>query len=206
MSETGGTGNSVPYGVYQKAVEDMGRYKASLRQLKEQVEGLAKERDTIKAERETLATQLAELDTQAKGLKGQLDAQPGELRKTIEQLQGEIRTRDHRDAFYRHAKGWKGEKGEVIRDDALDALWKLSGYTPEGDPDDAKLTEVITAAVAANGFILQTPAQSGGRAAAAANSGQAPAGANGRGNPDLATPPKGLMAQLAETFKSQYAN
>ena len=204
MSEQ--SGNTVPIGVYENAVASFKEFKVKYRNAQAQIEALAKERDTIKAERETLATQLAELDTQAKGLKGQLDAQPGELRKTIEHLQGEIRTRDHRDAFYRHAKTWKGEKGEVIRDDALDALWKLSGYTPEGDPDDAKLTEVITAAVAANGFILQTPAQSGGRAAAAANGGQAPAGANGRGNPDLATPPKGLMAQLAETFKSQYVN
>jgi hypothetical protein len=194
---------TVPVGVYEKAQADLARFKEMARTARAQLETLTKERDTIKGERDTFAAQVNETTEKAKGLQSQLDAQPGELRKTIEKLQGDIRTRDHRDAFYRHAKGFRGEKGETIREDALDALWKLSGYTPEGDaPDDAKLAEVIGAAVAAQPFVLQSPAQPNGKAAVAANSGQPAVAGSGRGTPDLAGSDKGILAQLKETFKA----
>jgi hypothetical protein len=204
MSEGSG-GNTVPVSVYEKAVADMHRYKEALRTAKADLERIGKERDTFKAERDDFNHQLVDAADKLKGVQTQLDAQPGELRKEVERLKGEITTRDHRDAFGRAAKTFKGEKGETIREDALDALWKLSGYKPEGDPDDAKLSEAIAAAVAAQPFVLQSTGQTAGSAAVAAKGGQAAVAASGRGTPDLGGGGKSFVDQLRETLGAQYA-
>lgn len=160
MSET--TSGTIPVGVYEKAASDLARWKARAREAESKV-------DTITKDRDGLAGRLAELESSAKELQAKLDQQPGDLQKTIEKLQAEIRTRTHRDDFNKHAKSYKGEKGETIREDALDALWRLSGYTPDGDtPNGDKITEAIKAAVAAQPFVLQPPGQPAEAAAVAA--------------------------------------
>jgi hypothetical protein len=87
-----------------------------------------------------MATVIAERDD----LKSKIEAKPGELQATIDQLQGAIRTRDHRDAFgsvkeFVHA-GQDGttKKLKLAEGVKIDALWQLSGYKAEGDAPDAK--------------------------------------------------------------------
>jgi chromosome segregation ATPase len=69
------------------------------------------------------------------------EAQPHELQAEVDRLKGELRTRDHKAAFAKKAKA------ENVREDAVDDLWKVSGYEPEGDPDETRITEAIQGAV-----------------------------------------------------------
>lgn len=147
-------GGTVPIGVYQDAMKDLHRYKAQVRKLKEADAATA---GRI-AELEGAVTSLTAERDEARGKLGA----PDEKDRRIAELEGSIRARAHRDAFDEAAKGFKSEKGEAIDEAALEALWKLSGYQAEGDsPDEAKLTETITAAVAAHPFVLRTPAPGG---------------------------------------------
>lgn len=127
--------------------------------LKAQVDALAKERDNLKAT---------------------VTAQPGELQQTIERLQSEIRTRDHKEAFKRLAKA-----AGVTQDKALDDLWQVSGYKAEADQvDEPKLTAAITAALAGRDYLKATSAPDGANGNGAGASQQTPHGGdNGNRQP-----------------------
>jgi hypothetical protein len=108
-------------------------------------------------------------------LKTKLESAPNELQAKIDELTGEIRNRDHRAAFGKAAKQYKGEAGETVRDDALDAIWQLSGYKPDGDPDEAKLLEVVKAVTAKHPFTV-APADAGASGGTTATPATRPAG------------------------------
>lgn len=65
------------------------------------------------------------------------EAAPNELQAKIDELQGQIRQRDHRTAFDRLAKESK------VREDALEDFWSLSGYKPEADEIDEKSIKAV---------------------------------------------------------------
>jgi hypothetical protein len=149
--------SGVPLSVYEKAQADMHRYKNLARDLKAKLaESDARIAEAVKA-RETAEKAAADAAEQVKALQ----ASPGEWQAKYEAAAKELRSRDHRSAWEKAAKEYKGEKGEVINPTALDALYKLTGGMPEGDDpkamEPATLTETIRAAVAANAFVLQAP-------------------------------------------------
>jgi len=116
---------------------------------------LRRDRNKWRAEVETLRDQLSEIERERDALKIAVESAPGEAGKEVERLRGELRIRDHRAAFDRLAAG-------KIKDNAYDAAWKLSEYTPESDEiDEAKLSETITSLVEANPFLgVPTPEES----------------------------------------------
>lgn len=57
--------------------------------------------------------------------------------KEVERLTSELRNRDHRKVFDRLATDLKA------RPEALDDLWKLSGYTPEADTVDEQALKAL---------------------------------------------------------------
>jgi hypothetical protein len=186
---------TVPTSVYEAAVRDMHRYKAELRKVK----ATLAERDAA------LAAAAGEVEAAARerdALKGQL-ASPDDKDATIAKLRGEIRDRDHRAAFEKAAKGFRGEKGETIQESAIADLFTLSGYRAEGDaPDEGALGEAIRAAVAARPFVLAPPA-----AVAANGTATTPApGPAGpglvRGAPERSTPPTRVADQIRSTFEA----
>lgn len=138
---------------------------ASLAEQREQNVKLTKERDQY------VETVMA-LDEKVKGF----EAAPSDVKAELDRLRGEIKSRDHRAAWEKAARDYKGPQGEAIRPDALEALYKLAGGVPEGDamPDAKALTESIAAAVSAHAFVLQAPQ---GAAPAGAGSGPGPGNA-----------------------------
>jgi FtsZ-binding cell division protein ZapB len=109
------------------------------KKLKEQLDALQKEHEKAVQERD--------------GFKAKAEAAPGEKDAEIGRLQGEIRTRDHKDAFagVKELKiKAKDEKGQDIEDTytfndgvKVEDVWGKAGYAPEGDvPDAAKITEL----------------------------------------------------------------
>lgn len=113
--------------------------------LKEQVEALVKERDTLKAKAE---------------------ADPEDLKSKLAETEGKLRDVHHRAAFAKVAQGLKVSDPTKVAD-----LYALSGYTPEDDQaDDAKLAEVIQGALKARPHFLDTtPAGAGTNAPGGAN-------------------------------------
>jgi hypothetical protein len=101
----------------------------------------------IKARRESkeLQQRVAELEKELEGYR----LEPNALKEENDKLKGEIRTRDHRTVFEKVAKGLK------VREDALNALWKLSDYKAEADtPDEAAIASLIGATVEGNPYLL----------------------------------------------------
>jgi hypothetical protein len=111
-----------------------------LKAQKEAFDALTKERDQFKAQ--------AALD-------------PENLRAQLADATGKLRERDHRDAFAKVAKAQKVTDPNRIAD-----LYALSGYKPDGDQaDEAKLTEVITAALKGRPHFLDPPPAGAGTTA-----------------------------------------
>lgn len=109
---------------------------------------LAQELEAIKAERDGLA---AERDT----YKTKAEAGPAELTSRIAELEGSIRTRDHRDAFA-SVKEFevKGDDGKPLKytlapGASIEDVWHFTGYKPEGDrPEAASINEQLGKALA----------------------------------------------------------
>jgi predicted nuclease with TOPRIM domain len=98
-----------------------------------------------KKELEAIQAELAE----AKKKLEAFEMEPNALKDELDKLKGEIRTRDHRTVFEKVAKGLK------VREDALNALWKLSDYKAEADtPDEAAIASLIGATVEGNPYLL----------------------------------------------------
>ena len=118
-----------------------------IRQLQGQVTTLTGELAALRAENKTRRQKQATTREHANKLqadhdqllkerdewKGKAETGTPDLLRTIGKLQAEIRTRDHRGLFDKTAAG-------KLRGDALDAAWKLAGYSPDGDaePDFAE--------------------------------------------------------------------
>ena len=142
--------------------------KLQLRKLNEQI-------TTLTTERDTHAKAVENLTTERDGLKTQLTSAPNELQTKIAELQGQIRTRTHKERFAELAKAAGCDPT------AVEAAWKLSGYQAEADDvDDARLNEAIGKAKT-DLPVAFSAAQTGTGAAAAAKKPLAPGPGSERG-------------------------
>lgn len=138
--------------------------RVKLRELKQSNEKFQRRIAELEAE---LEIAIDERDTIAQGyeeLEQQFNAAPDELRSEVERLQNEIRTRDHRAAFDRIAAE------SHVRPDAIEDIYRLSGYTPDSDvPDPEAIKSLIDDQVSRKPYLLQQeqtpvdPAQLGRR-------------------------------------------
>jgi septal ring factor EnvC (AmiA/AmiB activator) len=142
---------------------------------------------------QALEQQIAELqqtsEAEVAELRQRSEAEPHELQAEVDRLRGEIRTHAHKAAFAKQAKT------HGVREEAVDDLWKVSGYEPEGDPDDARITETIQGAVKVRPWLVQqqspTEKVNGAERSATAapvGSGARPGPGMGRGVPDTDRP------------------
>lgn len=124
--------------------------RVKLRELKQANEAYQRRIAELEAE---LELAIDERDTLAQGyeeLEQQFNAEPDELRAELERLQNEIRTRDHRAAFDRIAAESR------VRPDAIEDIYRLSGYTPDTDvPDPEAIKSLIQDQVARKPYLLQ---------------------------------------------------
>lgn len=103
--------------------------------LRTAVKNLTAERDTFKAERDKLVGENEKLKVS------------GASQRRVRELEGQINVMKHRQVFDKMAK----EKG--IREDAVEAAWKLSGYTPDGDPVEDEIGEFVEGIIEQNAFL-----------------------------------------------------
>jgi chromosome segregation ATPase len=98
-----------------------------------------------------IAEELNALKTEHDAILKQVKA-PSELKAELEQVKGELRVDRHRAAFTKVATSHK------VRSEALDDLWKLSGYNPETDlPDERQITSVVSETIKARPYLVAEP-------------------------------------------------
>lgn len=179
---------------FDRAVRQAIQRKQRIHELETRLAALTKEHETLAA---ALKTAAAERDD----LKTKLEADPDGLRAKVLELEGQIRTRAHRDAFGAAAGKFKGPNGETVVPSAVDALWTLSGYKPEGDQaDEAKLLKAIGDAVASNPFCLQAPDGAKDKGTAPPPAPRPPGPGLSRGAPETTTPPRDAKGQAEAAF------
>lgn len=103
----------------------------------------------VKLEHESVTKQLDEF-------KNVVSTTPDEWQTKYETLKGEVVAEKHKGAFVKLAKELK------VRDEAVDDLFTLSGYKPEGDePNEAALKGLIQGVVQARPYLLapETPSE-----------------------------------------------
>jgi FtsZ-binding cell division protein ZapB len=131
----------------QKRIDELTNESASL---KTEAKSRRHKNKSLQEELDGLKTQVDAITKERDSLKAASTARPGELQAIIDDLRGQIRTRDHRDAFKRLAK----DAGARTEDTALTDLWNASGYKADSDTiDDAKITAAITEALAGRDYL-----------------------------------------------------
>jgi hypothetical protein len=116
------------------------RYRKQRNQYRDKVADLEEQLAALTSERDQARTEFA-------NFKAEVEAKPSQEAARIAELEGKIRTRDHRDAFGRHASG-------KIRPDALEAAWKLGECTADSDTiDEDKMGEMVANLVASHPFL-----------------------------------------------------
>lgn len=120
--------------------------------IKEQLDDLLTKADeefnAFDAEKAELAAQLEEYEAK-------FNAAPDEKDATINELKASILQRDHRDA-------WSKIVGPELHEKAsVDKLWREIEYTPDGEPDPAKITEYVGKAKDAVPYLFRTPDPAG---------------------------------------------
>ncbi len=111
------------------------KYRNQRSALSKQVEALTGERDTLLKDRDAWKTKA--------------EAGPSELKAKVAELEGTIRTTNHKAEFAKLAKA------EGVRDEAVDDLWTASGYKAEADQfDDKAVKALITTALETRGYML----------------------------------------------------
>lgn len=111
------------------------KYRAQARSLEGEV-------GTLRADNEKLRAQVAELGARA---------DTSASAKRVQELEQQLRDRDHRAAFDRVARA------RGVREDALDGAWQLSGYKAEGEPDEAAIAAVIDGQKGPRGYLFADP-------------------------------------------------
>jgi hypothetical protein len=148
-------GQSVPYAVYERVLNESIQRKGKLVELKKANAELTTERDTLKASVGTLTT---ERDT----LASKANAAPDEKDKKISELTDSLRGIKHRAVFDKLAKT------ADVRDEAKDDLWAALQYKPEADEaDEAKLSGLVTEALKGRAYMVQADPQAGSGVAGA---------------------------------------
>jgi hypothetical protein len=144
-----------------------------------EVRGEARDR---RHEGKKLAEQLEAIAKERDEFKGRAEADPEQLKATVAELAGKLRTIAHFNAFATIAKGLK-----VTDDGKIKDLFALSGYKPEGDePDQSKLAETIAETLKGRPHFLDTaagaaPAAPGGAGATTGQLGGKPGPGSERG-------------------------
>lgn len=149
---------------------------AALSALQRRVDELVSENATLKSEAKTrrhksnklqdevdrLTKELGTVTAERDGLKTKVDAKPGELQAEIDRLQGELLSRDHRDAFAGvrefTVKDKDGKDAKYTLNDgvAVEDLWTTLKYKAEGDkPDAAKITGLLQQAAASKPYLFK---------------------------------------------------
>ncbi len=145
--------------------------------LQKRVEELTSENTSLKSENkdrrikgrthatelDTLRAQVVTLTTERDALRTKAEAGPTEKDATIADLTGQIRSRDHRDAFASvdsfegavDPKTGKAPKHKLADGVTIDALWQLTGYKAEGETPKAEaVTKKLGEAVTAHPFLF----------------------------------------------------
>jgi hypothetical protein len=140
---------------------------------------LASRNRGLKDQNRTLAEKLAKLEGDATTAAAELErlrtaSDPNGLATRVKDLEGQIRTRAHRDAFDRLAK----EAG--VKPGAIEDLFQLSGYKAESDDvDEAAIGQVLAAQKTQRGHLFADPAAPPGTPAPPAPPKPGPAGGKG---------------------------
>ena len=112
-----------------------------------------------KTEYSTLKAEIARLHEEAAGHRRKkreaetalekYQAEDGDWQSKYNDLNTKVREKSHKEAFTKVAKDLK------VRDEALEDVWALSKYTPEGDePDEAHLKGLVKGLVEAKPYFL----------------------------------------------------
>lgn len=147
---------------YGKIVRENAELKAQVERLTGEVtrkgdrlKKLQGQLEDVTAERDKHAADIAEMDR----LAAEYEAEPPDAKdKRIAELEREIKGRDVRGMFDKAAKG-------KVREDALEAAWKLAGIDLEGDHSDETIGEALGSLVESNAFLKPDPAATGSRGA-----------------------------------------
>ena len=130
-------------GENKKLSAEAAKRRQTAKELREQL-------DAVAAERDEFAQAFEVIDTEYSEFKEQSTLPESEKDHMIADLQQQLRTRDHKEAFREIAR-----KANV-REDALNDLWDLSGYKAEADQaDEATLQELITAKLKGRDWLLK---------------------------------------------------
>ncbi len=130
------------------------------------------------------------------GLKQRLDAAPGELQTKVTELQGQLRDRDHRDAF----KALYGDATMGINPDVpVETLMRELKYEAKADqPDASAIKAVVSGARETHRYLFgQAPADAGKSQAAPAAPAVPPAGP-GLGRGGLSTDSGGMVVKHSQ--------
>ncbi len=145
--------------------------------LQKRVEELTSENTSLKSENkdrrikgrshatelDTLRAQVVTLTTERDALRTKAEAGPTEKDATIADLTGQLRSRDHRDAFAAvgafdgplDAKTGKNTKHKLADGVTIDALWQLTSYKAEGETPSAQtIAKTLGDAVTAHPFLF----------------------------------------------------
>lgn len=149
---------------------------ALIASLQKQVTDLTNENAGLKAEAKDRRIKNAKLNKEIEELRGlnetvtkerdefkvKAEAAPADLTKQIGDLQGQLRSRDHRDAFSSvkefAVKGEDGTEAKYTLNDgvSVDDLWTGLGYKPEGDiPDQARITGILSEGRASKPYLFK---------------------------------------------------
>lgn len=116
----------------------------------------------LSTEMETLRKQVTDLTAERDQVRQKAEAGPTEFTARIAELEGQLRTRDHRDAFAGvrefEVAGADGKPARYTLADGvkIDAVWQLSGYKPEGEtPDGKAVSGRFAEALSAHPFLFK---------------------------------------------------
>lgn len=148
---------------------------ALIQSLQKRVEELSNENTSLKSENkdrrikskkfgdelEQLRNQVKTLATERDTFKSAAEAKPGEIAARNAELEAQLRTRDHRDAFAAVSTfDFAGPDGKAKKFRLADgvkpeAVWQLSQYKAEGETPDAKAVSArYTAALQAHPYLF----------------------------------------------------
>lgn len=141
-------------------MDDLNRLQSEIARLTTENVKLHEENKTHRIKRKRAVDELATEKTQRDALAKQLDefksvvqTSPDEWKVKYEELHGKVREKTHKDAFGNVAKGLN------VRSDAIEDLWTLSKYAPEGDePDQEAIRGALEPLVKAKPYLLAAEA------------------------------------------------
>jgi hypothetical protein len=138
-------------------VQHIGRLNAESARRRVKTRAVKQERDDALAQRDAIRAQFEEVSRERDMFRQKLDSEPNDLILEIERLKGELRIRDHKDVFKKVATDAEA------RPEAIEDLWRLSGYVPQSDEiDPNQIRELVEEAKSAKPYLFQSkPADAG---------------------------------------------